>query len=124
MLMAPPEETEPQSTISTQEDDTLTPSNMSQADSLSGSISGPDRSESGHSSAYKLCRTTRGGLTSPSLSPDSEHHTEPVESLCWDPVSSSSRQLEKEAGTPSLGWFKRLCLQETEPHTYKHNMKD
>lgn len=109
MLMVPPEETEPRSTISTQEDDTLTPSNMSQADSLSGSTSGPDRSESGHSSAYKLYRTTRGGLMSPSLSPDSEDHTEPVESPCLDSVSLNSRQLEKEAGTPILGWFKS-CL--------------
>uniref|UniRef100_A0A673A013 SZT2 subunit of KICSTOR complex n=1 Tax=Sphaeramia orbicularis TaxID=375764 RepID=A0A673A013_9TELE len=56
MLMASGLETEPQSNISTQEEDTLTASNKSQADSLSGSTSGLERSESGLSLTTKMRR--------------------------------------------------------------------
>ncbi|XP_013863525.1 protein SZT2 [Austrofundulus limnaeus] len=115
MLMASPEETEPRSTVSTQEDDTLTPSNKSQADSLSGSTCGLDRSESGHSSACKVCRTSRGGHKSPSLSPSSENHTESVESLCLDPCGSDCRLSEREAGTPSSGLGDKEGVQFSEP---------
>uniref|UniRef100_A0A3Q3A3B7 SZT2 subunit of KICSTOR complex n=1 Tax=Kryptolebias marmoratus TaxID=37003 RepID=A0A3Q3A3B7_KRYMA len=115
MLMASADETEPRSPVSTQEDDTLTPSNKSQADSLSGSTSGPDRSESGHSSACKLRRISRGGYKSPSLSRSSENHTEPVESLCLDPGSLDGRLFEKEAGTQSSGLGDKEGVQFSEP---------
>lgn len=74
----------PQSSVSAQED-TLTPSNKSQATSLSGSTGGMEGSESGLSLAGKLRRSSSGGLVpagSPVLSPQSEGWT----SLA-DPVS-------------------------------------
>lgn len=106
MLMASGLETEPQSNISTQEDDTLTPSNKSQADSLSGSTSGLERSESGLSLAIKLRRSSSSGhftSRSPLLSPRSEGQTGPADSLILDQDSWDSRVSETETGTPGSG---------------------
>lgn len=97
---------EPQSNVSTQEDDTLTPSNKSQADSLSGSTSGMERSESGLSLASKMRRSSSSGhftARSPVLSPRSESQTGPVDSLNLDQDSLDSRMSETETGTPGSG---------------------
>lgn len=105
MLMASGLETEPQSNVSTQEDDTLTPSNKSQADSLSGSTSGLERSESGLGLAGKLRRSSSSGqfnARSPVLSPWSEGQTGPTDSL-MDQESWDTRMSETEAGTPASG---------------------
>lgn len=99
MLMASGLETEPQSQVSMQEDDTLTPSNKSQADSLSGSTSGLERSESGVSLASKLRRSSR----SPVLSPPSEGYAVPTESLVLEQDSWDNRVSETETGTPGSG---------------------
>nr|XP_057930082.1 KICSTOR complex protein SZT2 isoform X1 [Doryrhamphus excisus] len=104
MLMSSSSEVDPLSNVSTQEDDTLTPSNKSQADSLSGSISGLDRFESSLGLAIKMRRSSSSGhfsARSPLLSPRSEGQPGPVDPLlldrdCWD-----SRVLETEPGTPS-----------------------
>ncbi|KAF7203797.1 KICSTOR complex protein SZT2 isoform X2 [Nothobranchius furzeri] len=111
MLMGSVDETEPQRTFSAQEDDTLTPSNKSQADSLSSSTSGLDRSESGH-------RTSSSGLfpiKSPPPSQASEIHTESVESLSLDPDSLVGRLSDKEFGTPSSGLGGKEGVQFSEP---------
>lgn len=108
MLMASTLETEPRSTVSMQEDDTLTPSNKSQADSLSGSTSGPDKSESGYNLVSKLHRSFSCGnfsgksslLTSPS-----ESHTGPIDLLHVESESLDSRLSERDTGTPSSGWY-------------------
>lgn len=109
MLMASGLETEPRSNVSTQEDDTLTPSNKSQADSLSGSTGGLERSESGLSLASKLRRSSSSGhitARSPVLSPSSEGHTGPVDSQNFpDQDSCDSRVSETETGTPGSGQF-------------------
>ncbi len=107
MLMASGLETDPRSNVSVQEDDTLTPSNKSQADSLSGSTSGLERSESGLSLASKLRRSSSSGhftVRSPVLSPQSEGQTGPVDSLTLDQDSWDSRVSETETWTPSSGW--------------------
>ncbi|TNN77457.1 Protein SZT2 [Liparis tanakae] len=91
MLTALGMEAQPRSNVSTQEDDTLTPSNKSQADSLSGSNSGPEGSESGLGQADRpRMSSSNGHLTasSPSLSPRSE-----------DQDSRDSRVSETETGT-------------------------
>ncbi|XP_028301054.1 KICSTOR complex protein SZT2 isoform X3 [Gouania willdenowi] len=79
MLMASGQETETESRFSVHDDDdTLTPSNKSQADSLSGSTTGLDRSESGLSLSSKLHRSSSSGTftaRSPVLSPLSENAT-------------------------------------------------
>lgn len=106
MLMASGLEAEPQSNVSTQEDDTLTPSNKSQADSLSGSTSGLERSESGHSLANKMRRSSSSGhftAKSPLLSPRSEGQIGPADSLTPDQDSWDSRVSETETGTPGSG---------------------
>lgn len=106
MLMASGLETAPQSNISTQEEDTLTPSNKSQADSLSGSTSGLERSESGLSHASKPRRSSCGGpfsTRSPTLSPQSEGQTAPGDSLFLDQDSWDNRTAEMEAGTSGSG---------------------
>ncbi len=113
MLMASGLETEPQSNVSTQEDDTLTPSNKSQADSLSGSTSGLERSESGFSLPSKLRRSSSSGhftTRSPVLSPRSEGQTGPADSLMLDQDSWDSRVSETETGTgtPGSGQFNAL----------------
>lgn len=111
MLMVSGLETEPQSNVNTQEDDTLTPSNKSQADSLSGSISGLERSESGLSMASKLRRSFSNGLftaRSPVLSPQSEGQTGAADSLVLDQQSWDSRVSETESGTPGSGRFNTL----------------
>ncbi|KAM4739339.1 KICSTOR complex protein SZT2 isoform 2-T2 [Anableps anableps] len=115
MLMASTLETEPRSTVSTQEDDTLTPSNKSQADSLSGSTSGPDRSESGYSLVSKLHRSSSCGnisamsslLTSPSKS-----HTGPIDLLH---VDLDSRLSETDTGTPYSDPGEKEGVQFSEP---------
>lgn len=106
MLMASGLETEPQSQVSMQEDDTLTPSNKSQADSLSGSTSGLERSESGVSLASKLRRSSSSGhfpTRSPVLSPSSEGYAVPTESLVLEQDSWGNRVSETETGTSGSG---------------------
>ncbi|XP_041790475.1 KICSTOR complex protein SZT2 isoform X2 [Chelmon rostratus] len=106
MLMASGLETDPQSNVSTQEDDTLTPSNKSQPDSLSGSTSGLDRSESGLSLASKLRRSSSSGhftTRSPVLSPRSEGQTGPADYLILDQESWDSRVSETETPSSDLG---------------------
>ncbi|XP_041861304.1 KICSTOR complex protein SZT2 isoform X2 [Melanotaenia boesemani] len=117
MLMASAVETEPRSSISTQEDDTLTPSHKSQADSLSGSISGMDRFESGLSPTCKLRRTSSGGHFSPKspLSPPSEGHMGIVDSLNLDQDSLDSRLSEAEAGTAAADVIEKEGVQFSEP---------
>ncbi|XP_051233683.1 KICSTOR complex protein SZT2 isoform X3 [Dicentrarchus labrax] len=117
MLMESGLETEPQSNISTQEDDTLTPSNKSQADSLSGSTSGLERSESGLSLAGKLRRSSSSGhfnARSPVLSPWSEGQTGPADSL-MDQESWDTRMSETEAGTPASDLGEKEGVQFSEP---------
>ncbi|XP_070816667.1 KICSTOR complex protein SZT2 isoform X3 [Chaetodon trifascialis] len=106
MLMASGLETEPQSNVSTQEEDTLTPSNKSQADSLSGSTSGLERSESGLSLASKLRRSSSSGhftARSPVLSPQSEGQPGPTDYLILDQDSWDSRVSETETTGSDLG---------------------
>lgn len=89
-----------------QEDDTLTPSVKSQADSLSGSTSGLERSESGLSLASKLQRSSSSGQVparSPVLSPRSEGQIGPADSLIQDQDSWVS-----ETGTISSGQSSKL----------------
>lgn len=103
MLMASGLDTDPQSNVSMQEDDTLTPSNKSQADSLSGSTSGLERSESGLSLASRLRRSSSSGplpVRSPVLSPRSEGQ---MDCLTLDQDSWDSRVSETETGTPGSG---------------------
>ncbi|XP_034386743.1 KICSTOR complex protein SZT2 isoform X2 [Cyclopterus lumpus] len=66
MLMASGMEAQPRSNVSTQDDDTLTPSNKSQTDSLSGSNSGPERSESGLGQVDRLRMSFSNGHFTPS----------------------------------------------------------
>ncbi|TMS20033.1 KICSTOR complex protein SZT2 [Larimichthys crocea] len=109
---------EPQSNVSTQEDDTLTPSNKSQADSLSGSTSGMERSESGLSLASKMRRSSSSGhftARSPVLSPRSESQTGPVDSLNLDQDSLDSRMSETETGTPGSDLGEKEGVQFSEP---------
>lgn len=106
MLMASGLETEPQSQVGMHEDDTLTPSNKSQADSLSGSTSGLERSESGVSLAGKLRRSYSSGYfptRSPVLSPPSEGYAVPTESLVLEQDSWDNRVSETETGTSGSG---------------------
>lgn len=101
-------EAEAQSNVSTQEDDTLTPSNKSQANSLSGSTSGMERSESGLSLASKLRRSSSSGhfpARSPGLSPQSEGQTG-LEDLLVPHQGSWDRGVsETEAGSSQSGPF-------------------
>ncbi|XP_040895618.1 KICSTOR complex protein SZT2 [Toxotes jaculatrix] len=118
MLMATGLEAEPRCNISMQEDDTLTPSNKSQADTLSGSTSGLERSESSLSSAIKLQRSSSTGLCtvrSPVLSPQSEGQTWPVDSLILDQGSWDSRVSETETGTPGSDMGEKEGVQFSEP---------
>lgn len=105
-LMASGLEAEPQSNVSTQEDDTLTPSNKSQANSLSGSTSGMERSESGLSLASKLRRSSSSGhvaARSPVLSPQSEDQPGLAEPLLLHQGSWDKRVSEAETGTSESG---------------------
>ncbi|XP_028260405.1 KICSTOR complex protein SZT2 isoform X9 [Parambassis ranga] len=116
MLMASGLEAEPRSNVSTQEDDTLTPSNKSQADSLSGSTSGLERSESGLSLTSKLRRSSSSGhftARSPVLSPPSEGHPGPVDSQILEQDSWDSRVSETWMPGPDLG--EREGVQFSEP---------
>ncbi|XP_053286297.1 KICSTOR complex protein SZT2 isoform X1 [Pleuronectes platessa] len=103
MLMATGLETEPQSNISMQDDDTLmTPSNKSQVDTLSGSISELEKSECGLSLASEPQRKPRNGhysARSPVLSPQSEGQTWPTDSLMLDQDSWDHMVTEIENGT-------------------------
>lgn len=106
MLMASGLETEPQSNLSTQEEDTLTPSNRSQTDSLSGSASGLERSESGLSLSGKLRRSSSSGqfnLRSPGLSPQFDSHSRNADSLTSENDMWGGRVPETEAGDSVTG---------------------
>lgn len=99
-------EAEPQSNVSTQEDDTLTPSNKSQTNSLSGSTSGMERSESGLSLAGRLRRSSSSGhctARSPVLSPQSEGQTGLADPLVFHPGNWDKRVSETETGTSDSG---------------------
>ncbi|XP_053717013.1 KICSTOR complex protein SZT2 isoform X1 [Synchiropus splendidus] len=93
-----------QSHLNSQDDDTLTPSNKSQADSLSGSTSGLDRSESSISFADKMRRSSSSGqftTWSPMLSPQPEGQILTVDYLSvdpdgWDPAPDSLGLGDKE----------------------------
>ncbi|XP_061894627.1 KICSTOR complex protein SZT2-like isoform X3 [Entelurus aequoreus] len=98
MLMSSLLEVDPLSNVSTQDEDTLTPSNKSQADSLSGST------ESSFGLAIKLRRSSSSGhfsARSPLLSPRSEGQPGPADSLVLDRESWDCRVLETQPGTPS-----------------------
>ncbi|XP_069378746.1 KICSTOR complex protein SZT2 isoform X8 [Paralichthys olivaceus] len=105
VLMATGIETECQSNISMQDDDALmTPSNKSQVDTLSGSISGLERSESGFSLTGELQRKPSNrpfSARSPVLSPQSEGQTWPTDSPMLDQDSWDHRVTEIENGTPN-----------------------
>ncbi|XP_029355137.1 KICSTOR complex protein SZT2 isoform X2 [Echeneis naucrates] len=101
MLMTTGLETEPHSNISMQ-DDTLTPSIKSQADTLSGSTVGLESSESTLSLASRLQRCSSSGhfnSRSPILSPMSEGHMWPADPQVLDHDSWDSRVSETENGT-------------------------
>ncbi|XP_067370627.1 KICSTOR complex protein SZT2 isoform X3 [Channa argus] len=120
MLMASGLEAEPQSNVSTQEEDTLTPSNKSQADSLSGSTSGLEKSESGLSLASKLRRSSSSGQVSarsPVFSPQSEYHAGLGDSLILDEDSWDSKMLETEAQTLGTVVGEKEGVQFSEPQT-------
>lgn len=105
MLMQSGLETEPQSNVSTQ-DETLTPGNKSQADSLSGSTSGLERSESGLSRAGELRRSSSSGhftTRSPVLSPQPESYSMPAHSVVLDQDSWDKRVSETETGASGSG---------------------
>ncbi|XP_069574569.1 KICSTOR complex protein SZT2 [Brachyistius frenatus] len=101
MLMASGLEAEPHSNVSTQEDDTRTPSSKSQADSLSGSTGGLERSESGLQRSSSTAR-------SPVLSPPSEGQI--LDQYSWD-----SRVSETETGAPGSDVGDK-DVQFSEPH--------
>ncbi|KAK2816008.1 hypothetical protein Q5P01_026475 [Channa striata] len=118
MLMASGLESAPQSNVSTQEEDTLTPSNKSQADSLSGSTSGLEKSESGVSLASKLRRSSSSGQVSarsPVFSPQSEGHIGLADSLILDQDGWDSKALETEAGALGADVGEREGVQFCEP---------
>lgn len=105
MLMASEVEMEPKREVITEEDDTPTPSNKSQADSLSGSTSGLEF-ESSFNLAPKSQRSPTSGHTtirSPVLSPPSDRQTGQIESLCGDQHSWEGRV--SETVTSSSGEF-------------------
>lgn len=115
MLMPSGLDADPQSNVSMQEDDTLTPSNKSQADSLSGSTSGLERSESGLSLAGKMRRSSSSGpltVRSPALSPRSEG---PTDCLTLDQDSWDGRVSETETGTPGSELGEKEGVQFSEP---------
>ncbi|XP_029987667.1 KICSTOR complex protein SZT2 isoform X2 [Sphaeramia orbicularis] len=118
MLMASGLETEPQSNISTQEEDTLTASNKSQADSLSGSTSGLERSESGLSLTTKMRRSSSSGhftARSPVFSPWSESQTAPTDPLNVDQDAWDGRVSETETGTSGSDFGEKDGVQFSEP---------
>ncbi|XP_035504823.1 KICSTOR complex protein SZT2 isoform X3 [Scophthalmus maximus] len=103
MLMETGLKKESQSNYSMQEDDTMTPSNKSLADTLSGSTSGLDGSESHLSLASKQQGNSRNrhfNARSPVLSPQSEGQTWPADSMMPDQDSSGHRVLDTKTGTP------------------------
>lgn len=110
MLMASGE-SEPRSNVSTQEDDTLTPSNKSQADSLSGSTGGFEGSESGLSlrSSRRLSSST---ARSPVLSSPSDGQTGAADSQTLEQNSWDSRGSEMESWMPGSGEPKTTRLQD------------
>ncbi|KAF7647782.1 hypothetical protein LDENG_00166940 [Lucifuga dentata] len=111
MLMTSGLETGPQSNISLQEDDTLTVSNKSQADSLSGSTSGLERSESGLSLSSRLQRSSSSGhfgVRSP--------QSDPAECLSLSQNSYGSRASEMETETTGSDLRGKEGVQFSEPH--------
>ncbi|XP_075935279.1 KICSTOR complex protein SZT2 isoform X5 [Anarhichas minor] len=113
MLMASGLEAEPRSNVSTQDDDTLSPSNKSQADSLSSSTGGLERSESSLGLSDKLRRSS--STRSPGLSPRSEGQARPADSLIPDQDSWDSRVSETETGTPGSDLGEKEGVQFSEP---------
>ncbi|XP_039985268.1 KICSTOR complex protein SZT2 isoform X7 [Xiphias gladius] len=106
ILMTAGMETEPQGNISMQEDDSLSTSNKSQADTLSGSTSGLERSESSLSLANKLQRNSNSGhftARSPLRSPQSEGPMWPADSLILDQDSWHNRVSETETPGSDVG---------------------
>ncbi|XP_010780650.1 protein SZT2, partial [Notothenia coriiceps] len=102
---------EPQGSASMQGDDTLTPSNKSQADSLSGSTS-----ESGLSLPGRLPRSSSSGLftsRSPVFSPGSEDQAVPPEALNLHQDSWDSRV--SGTGTPGSDRTEKEGVQFSEP---------
>lgn len=90
------------------EDDTLTPSNKSQANSLSGSTSGMERSESGLSLTGKLRRSSSSGhftARSPVLSPQSEGQMGLADPLVLHQGSWDKRVSQTETGTSEYGQY-------------------
>lgn len=110
MLMASGE-SEPRSNVSTQEDDALTPSNKSQADSLSGFTGGFEGSESGLSlrSSRRLSSST---ARSPVLSSPSDGQTGAADSQTLEQNSWDSRGSEMESWMPGSGEPKTARLQD------------
>ncbi|KAM4548799.1 KICSTOR complex protein SZT2 isoform 3-T3 [Odontesthes bonariensis] len=118
MLMASTVESEPRTDVSSHEDNTLTPGNRSQTDSLSSSISAADRSETGLSPACKLCTSSSSGhfsAKSPLLSPLSEGHSESIDSLKLDQDSLDSGLLAEETGSPGSDLGEKERVQFSEP---------
>lgn len=106
MLMASDLETEPLSNLTMQEDDTLTFSNKSQADSPFGSTSGLERSDSSQSPTNKLRRSSSSlqfTARSPVLSPNFEDLTIPPDSLVLEQESWCNKVTEAVAGTSGSG---------------------
>lgn len=93
-----------QSNVSTQENDTLTPSNKSQTDSLSGSTSGMEKSESGLSVSSKLEKSSSSGHF-PARSPvcSSQGHWMPADPLVLDQDSLNIIVSEIGTGTSDSG---------------------
>ncbi|XP_072246292.1 KICSTOR complex protein SZT2 isoform X3 [Leuresthes tenuis] len=118
MLMASTVESEPRIDVISHEDNTLTPGNKSQTDSLSSSISAVDRSETGLSQTCKLCRSSSSGpcpAKSPLLSPLCEGHTDPNDSLKLDQDSLDGGVLAAETGSPGSDPGEKERVQFSEP---------
>ncbi|XP_042078063.1 KICSTOR complex protein SZT2 isoform X8 [Haplochromis burtoni] len=113
MLMASGE-SEPRSNVSTQEDDALTPSNKSQADSLSGSTGGFEGSESGLSlrSSRRLSSST---ARSPVLSSPSDGQTGAADSQTLEQNSWDSRGSEMESWMPGSDAAEKEGVHFSEP---------
>lgn len=112
-LMASGLDAEAQSNVSAQEDDTLTPSNKSQAASLSGSTSGMERPGSGLGPAGKLRRSSSGGhvpASSPVLWPPSEGQTGLPDPLLPHQASWEQSVSPTEAGTSQSGQCLLFCM--------------
>ncbi|XP_068600053.1 KICSTOR complex protein SZT2 [Brachionichthys hirsutus] len=107
MLMASGVETEARRNVGTQEDDTLTPSNRSQADSLSASPSGLERCESG----LNLARSSSNGQ----VAARSEDQTQSGDSLSLDQVSWDITSAVRRSRTPCSDVGDKEGVQFAEP---------